>query len=311
MDVMADILAAMRIGRPVAARTETHAPWGLRFTHITGAAFHVVLQGSCWLLPPSEDSATFEPVELAPGDVVLLGRGTAHAMASAPDVPLIDFAPTRDTPSAPFGQMSIPGAGARAVTLCGAYLLQRHRPHPLLTGLPDVLHLPARPGRDPGLHALTTLLGDELENRPPGSTAVTPTLVDALLVYMLRAWLRDASPADGWSAALADPVTARALAAIHEHPERTWTVGQLGAVAGLSRAAFARRFTALVGEPPLTYLTRWRMTTAARLLRDTDKPLAQLADAAGYGSAFAFAKAFRREYHMTPGHYRADARLTE
>jgi AraC-like DNA-binding protein len=308
VDVMADILGAMRIGRPVAARTETHGPWGLRFNHITGAAFHVVLQGSCWLMPPPEEPATFEPVELGPGDVVLLGRGNAHVMASAPGVPLVDFAPTRATPSAPFGQMTLPGSGARAIALCGAYLLRRQRSHPLLSSLPDVLHLPARPGRHPALHALTTLLGEELENHPPGSTAVTPILVDALLVYMLRAWLHDATHTDGWSAALADPVTARALAAMHEHPEHPWTVHELGAVAGLSRAAFARRFTTLVGEPPLSYLTHWRMTTATRLLRDTDKPLTQLAEATGYGSAFAFAKAFRREYDMTPGTYRATAR---
>jgi hypothetical protein len=96
-----------------------------------------------------------------------------------------------------------------------------------------VLHLPARPGRNPALHALTTLLGDELENQPPGSSAVVPILVDALLVYMLRAWLHDAAHADGWSAALADPATARALAAMHEHPEHAWTVSELGAVAGL------------------------------------------------------------------------------
>jgi len=125
---------------------------------------------------------------------------------------------------------------------------------------------------------------------------------------MLRAWLRDAADAHGWSAALADPATARTLAAIHAQPSRPWTVAELGAVAGLSRAAFARRFTALVGEPPLTYLTRWRMTTATRLLRDTNKPLEQVAAAIAYGSAFAFAKAFRREYGTTPGDYRNTTR---
>jgi AraC-like DNA-binding protein len=305
---MADILAAMRVGQPVAALTETHGPWGLRFNHITGAAFHVVLQGSCWLMPSPPQPTAFEPIELGPGDVALLGRGNAHAMASTPDAALTDFSPTRSTPSAPFGHVKLPGSGARAITLCGAYLLHRHRPHPLLNSLPDVLHLPARPGRNPALRAMITLLGDELENQAPGAAAVTPALVDVLLVYMLRAWLQDAAHAEGWSAALADPAIAQALAAIHQHPERTWTVNQLGGIAGISRAAFARRFTNLVGEPPLTYLTRWRMTTAARLLRDSDKPLAQLAHAAGYGSAFAFAKAFRREYGTTPGNFRATAR---
>src|ERR687896_2250653 len=86
MDVLADILTAMRVGTPVAAHAEARAPWGLRFDHITGAAFHMVLQGSCWLMPL--DDAAFEPVELGPGDVVLLGRGAPHAMTSAPGTPL-------------------------------------------------------------------------------------------------------------------------------------------------------------------------------------------------------------------------------
>lgn len=226
-------------------------------------------------------------------------------MTSAPGVALVDFRPARPSPATPFGRVSLPGAGARATILCGAYRLLRHRPHPLLRDLPEVVHLPAVPGRHPGLRAMVGLLGDELATRAAGASVVAPSLVDALLVYMLRAWLDESSRAGGWPAALADPVTARALAAIHGDPAHAWTVERLGAEAGLSRAAFARRFTALVGEPPLTYLTRWRLTTATHLLRDTDKPLAQVAAAVGYGSAFAFAKAFRREYATTPGAYRA------
>jgi AraC-like DNA-binding protein len=307
VDILADILTAMRVGTPVAAHTEAHAPWGLRFAHITGAAFHVVLQGSCWLtaLPGGPE---FEPVVLGPGDVVLLGRGATHAIVSAPGVPLADFSPSRSSTSAPFGRMVVPGQGARSTIVCGAYRLHRHRRHPLLRDLPEVMHVSALPGQHRGLRAMVELLADELETQPPGATAVTPSLVDALLVYMLRAWLADTASADGWSAALTDPATARALAAIHAEPARPWTVEQLAVTAGLSRAAFARRFTNLVGEPPLTYLTRWRMTTAAQLLRQTDKTLDQLAAAIGYGSAFAFAKAFRREYATTPGNYRNASR---
>jgi AraC-like DNA-binding protein len=306
VDVLADVLGALRAGTPVAAHTEAHAPWGLRFDHTTGATFHVVLAGTSWLAPLPE-GPEFEPVALGAGDVVLLGRGVPHAMTSAPGAALVDFRPTRPSPATPFGRVSLPGPGERATILCGAYRLRRHRPHPLLRDLPEVMHLPALPGHHPGLRTLVRLLGDELAAHPPGAAVVAPSLVDALLVYMLRAWLSETAGAPGWSGALADPVTARALDAIHGDPARAWTVAQLGAAAGLSRAAFARRFTTLVGEPPLTYLTRWRMTTAARLLRDTDKPLAQVASAVGYGSAFAFAKAFRREYATTPGGYRGGA----
>src|SRR5918999_3255363 len=119
MDVLADILTAMRVGTPVAAHTEARAPWGLRFDHVTGSAFHVVLQGSCWLTPLPGDSATFKPAHLGPGDVVPLGRGAAHALGSEPTAALIDFAPTRNSPSTPVGQMIVPGPGARSTIVCG------------------------------------------------------------------------------------------------------------------------------------------------------------------------------------------------
>jgi AraC-like DNA-binding protein len=104
--------------------------------------------------------------------------------------------------------------------------------------------------------------------------------------------------------ALTDPAIAAALTAIHDAPDRPWTVAELGARAGLSRAAFANRFTALVGQPPLTYLTWWRMTIAARLLRRSGTPLRVVARRAGYSSDVAFAAAFKREYGITPGRYR-------
>ncbi|WP_410567407.1 AraC family transcriptional regulator [Amycolatopsis sp. cmx-4-61] len=305
VDVLADILTAMRVGRPVAALTEVHAPWGLRFDQVLGAAFHVVLQGSCQLVPLP--GTAFAEVQLGPGDVVLLGGGTPHAIVSAPDAPRTPFAPVRDRPGGSFGRFTLPGSGARSTIVCGAYKLMRHRPHPLLRDLPEVLHLPAAPGRNPNLRAMVDLLGAELHEAPPGAAAVAPALVDALLVYLIRAWMSGSeNSTTSWSAALSDPEISPVLAAMHADPRRAWTVQQLAAVAGLSRAAFARRFTSVVGEPPLTYFTRWRMTIAAQLLRTTDHTLARVADAVGYGSPFAFAKAFTREYATTPGSYRAE-----
>lgn len=150
------------------------------------------------------------------------------------------------------------------------------------------------------------MLGSELENPRIGSDGIVPALIDSLLLYILRAWLDDqpAAAAAGWAAALRDPAVAPALAAIHGDPSAGWTVESLAVRAGLSRAAFARRFATLVGEPPLAYLTRWRMTTAAQLLRESDVPLSAVAARTGYGSEFAFAKAFKREYGLPPGGYR-------
>ncbi|MEU6668818.1 AraC family transcriptional regulator [Streptomyces sp. NPDC046727] len=305
MDVLSDVVAAMRTGRPHSARRDKYAPWGLRFAAADEAGFHVMLRGSAWLIPQGG-----EPVALAPGDVVFLAHGQGHALASGLDVPLQDV---RLLPDGTWSGPPEPPAGeARegcpdTVTLCGTYRLDRDRAHRLLAELPEVVHLPARVGGHRSLWAAVELLGMELEERRPGSEAIVTSLLDTLLLYILRAWWeseRAAGRDRGWAAALADPAVAAALRAIHGEPGRAWTVAQLGAVGGLSRAAFARRFAALVGEPPLTYLTWWRMTTAGRLLRHDDLSLREVSERTGYTSEFAFAKAFKREFGVAPGRYR-------
>jgi AraC-like DNA-binding protein len=303
MDVLSDVIAAMRTGRPHSSRRDKHAPWGMRFESSDGAGFHVVLQGSAWLLP-----AAGEPVALGPGDVVFLAHGRGHALASDPGVPLDDV---RRHPDGSWPEPPPPregAGGAPTVLLCGAYQLDRARAHPLLSELPEVVHLPARVGAHRSLRAAVELLGIELEESQPGSDTIVTSLLDTLLLYILRAWWQrerhGSGHPTGWAAALADPAVAAALRAVHGAPSHPWTVEELGTRGGLSRAAFARRFTALVGEPPLTYLTWWRMITAGRLLRADDTPLRLVAQRTGYTSEFAFAKAFKREYGVAPGQYR-------
>jgi len=297
MDVLADVVTAMKTGPASSGRTEVRGPWGLRFEGSVGAGFHLVLQGTAWLLSPDLD-----PIQLGPGDAVLLPRGLEHALADHPDSPITDFDPAVD-----FDPEAVPqGPGARALLLCGTYRLDRERPHPVLSKLPDVVVVPADPGRHRSLHTAISILGEELDAQRPGAAAVVPALVDALLVLILRAWFENNDcPTDrGWARALTDPAVVQSLELIHERPGAAWTVADLAADVGLSRAAFARRFTEAVGEPPLTYLFRWRMTTAARLLRDHDRPLAAVAKEIGYTSEFAFAKAFKRDFGVPPGTYR-------
>ncbi|GAB3976978.1 AraC family transcriptional regulator [Actinoallomurus acanthiterrae] len=296
MDVLSDAITVMRTGRPHANRHELFAPWGMRFTADDGGAFHVVLQGSCWLLPPDDAP----PIQLSAGDVAFLHGAGAHGLADSPASPLVEFDLRRQ-------EIRPGGDGALTTVLCGAYLLDGSRMHPLLSEVPPVVHLPARIGRHPSLRAAVDLLGGEVERPRAGAGAIVPALLDTLLLYILRAWFEERAEdpaATGWTMALADPAITTALTAIHHAPERQWTVAELGARAGLSRAAFANRFTALIGRPPLTYLTWWRMTIAARLLRDSATPLRVVARQAGYSSDIAFAAAFKREYGITPGRYR-------
>ncbi|WP_227983140.1 AraC family transcriptional regulator [Nocardia spumae] len=306
LDVLSDAVATMRTGRPHSSRQHKSGAWGMRFPASDGTGFHVVLQGSAWLILDSGD-----PIPLGPGDIVFLPHGRGHALAGDPAAPLREVKPLPD------GSWPEPAAEPHApdapvtLLLCGAYQLDRRRAHPLLTNLPEVIHLRPRVGTHRSLRAAVELLGTELEESQPGSAAIVTSLLDTLLLYILRAWWLDAqdegAPRNGWAAALADRPVAAALRAIHTNPENPWTVEELGAIGGLSRAAFARRFTATVGRSPLAYLTWWRMTLAGRLLRSDDTPLRTVAQRVGYTSEFAFAKAFKREYSTAPGQYRSDA----
>ncbi len=321
MDVLSDVIAIMRTGRPNAARIGWRGTWGRRFPTVPGAAgFQVILQGSCWLIPPEED-VDAAPVPLSAGDVVFFPHGHPYGLADSPATPLAvtDCDPQAEDlalfVSDSVGLAPADGREATTVTLCGGYRLDPRRAHPLLHDLPDLVHLPARPapaGDGPAeadLGAAVALLGREVAAPRLGADAVVPALLDMLLLYILRAWFEGRPARDGaggWAAALSDPAVSTALHALHRDPARPWTVESLGREAGMSRAAFAARFTALVGRPPMAYLTWWRMATAARLLRDSDAGMAGIAARVGYSSEYAFGTAFKRAYGTAPGRYRRE-----
>ncbi|GAB3742053.1 AraC family transcriptional regulator [Amycolatopsis oliviviridis] len=304
MDVLSDVLAVVRAGRPRSALVTWQGQWAQEFLPVPGAVgFRVVVRGSCVLVP-----AGAAPVPLAAGDVVLLPHGRGHVLADSPATPptarACDPADDDFRESHPLAIADI--AGSSTVTLCGAYELAPEGHHPLLRDLPEVVHLDSRADGRTELKTVVDMLGAELARPRLGTDAVIPALLDMLLLYALRAWF-DGTPAEagtGWAAALGDPAVAAALHAIHREPAHPWTVASLAELAGLSRAPFARRFTDLVGRPPARYLTWWRMTTAARLLRESDTPLSAIARAVGYHSEFAFAVAFKRRYDTPPGRYR-------
>lgn len=306
MDILSDTLEVLRTGRPMVTRTDAHGPWALKYQPISGAGFHVVMEGRCRLLRPDG-----EPLTLGPGDIVFLRRGSGHTMCD-PDSPHhepVDFAPHRLDGSSPIGQFTVEGPGPRTVLVCGAYKIDADHRHPLFADLPEIIHLPAAPGRYPVLRSAIDQLCAEFRSPQPGSDAIVTALVDLLLLHILRSWYAEL-PKDqtcGWGAALTDQAIAPALKAIHDAPGDPWTVESLAARTGLSRAAFARRFAGVVGVPPLTYLTNWRMATAARLLRESPSTVSTIAQRTGYTSEFAFAKAFKRHFGSPPGSYRKPA----
>lgn len=291
--MLSSVIEVMRTGRPSSDQMRVRSPWRFRFAPYDGAGFHVLLRGSGWLIPPDA-----EPVRLQAGDVVLLPHGSPHVLSST----------TESAGAVPF-ELAVADPDGDTEFLCGKYRLDRSLAHPLLAGLPETAHIPAAPERHPGLHAAITLLGAEVHEDQPGRDAAVLRLLDLMLVYMTRAWLDDHGEG-GWPRALNDPPVAAVLDAMHADPAKAWRVDDLAAVAGLSRVTLARRFTALTGQAPITYLAWWRMTAAARLLRATDLPLPAIAERSGYSSPFAFSHAFKRHFGVPPRDYRATDALT-
>lgn len=306
LDLVGDAIAAMRVGEPQLARALLHAPWGLRFPALGGAGVQVILKGTAWLLPPGDAA----PLLLQAGDVALVRRRAPYGLADDPATPLWDANLAEHVPAEhwPADGSALDAASGGTVLLGGTYDLSGARAHPLLDSLPDVVHLPARVGAGSDVRTVVDLLGAEMDRDLPGMSAAMPALLDLLLLYALRAWFEDRAAPSGWAQAIRDPAIGAALRRIQQAPEHPWTVESLARASHLSRAAFARRFAALTGQPPLTYVTWWRMTTAARLLQSTDAPLEAIAREVGYGTEFAFSKAFKRELGVAPSRFRAGIR---
>jgi AraC-like DNA-binding protein len=309
MDVLSNVLSVTSLATSALGSREFHAPWSVILESPHDSAIHIVRRGSAWLRDGNSD-----PVRLNTGDVVLLAPGKAHMVSSERDA--------RDPE--PFNQAvarahnnAVPSLRGRSDSIESTALqsaifhfstdgFSPEGSHPILSLLPATLVIPAQKiESDPELQLLLRLLGHEGQHREQGVELVQPRLLDTLFVYLLRAWLRDVPEATaGWLGALRDPQIRKALTLIHESPQAPWTVESLARQAAMSRAAFAKRFMDLVGQPPLAYVTRWRMDLAAKMLRESREPVARIASRVGYLSETAFAKAFRRRRKMPPGAYR-------
>lgn len=306
-DILSSVLDAVHLGSVLSSRNELSAPWALHAGAVTHrAGFHVVAEGRCWARLDGSDA----PIELGAGDLVLFPHGSGHTLSDAPDTPALEFEDLL-AGLAPGEAMALPGGGEgdRTVVLCGSYSFSADGANPLLSGLPSLLHVTAAETHGTGLQAAIKLLANEAGNRQSGTALVVDRLVDLIFVYALRTWLdtRRHSQSASWFGALHDTAVAPALRAVHDNPAHPWTVTSLAAEASLSRAVFARRFVEAVGEAPLSYVTRWRMTVATSLLEQGQR-IAAVAHRVGYQNEFAFAKAFKRLVGIAPGQVRASAR---
>jgi AraC-like DNA-binding protein len=292
MDAMSEVIRAIRGGAAHARLIRESGPWGMRYPAFAGSGFHLILQGTGWLVPPAGP-----PAALKPGDVILAPFGAEHGLSHAP----------RALSSLPAGAMGPfpPSPGpADFEFLCGAYRLAHGQPNDSFRMLPGVITVSPDYEQHPQLRSLAALLGTDVTETRPGADATRAALLDLIIVHALRQWQEDNGGAD-WPMT-ADEAVAAALREVHTSPGRLWTVQELSDTVGLSRATFTKRFSAAMGKTPMRYLIGWRLACGARLLRETSAPLAAIARQVGYSTEFAFAAAFRREHGVSPGRFRQD-----
>ncbi|EMD29516.1 AraC family transcriptional regulator [Amycolatopsis azurea] len=309
MDPLAGLLDGPRARGAFLLKSVMTPPWSLRIEDEAPLTVMAQVRGESWVVPDR-------------GDAVRLGTGDI-AIARGPDPYLV-----ADDPATPPQAMILPGQecltpegkhltelsdlGVRTwgsdpdgpvVLLTGTYPLEGEISKRLLSALPPMLVVRDDEWENP----LVSLLAGEIVKDTPGQEAVLDRVLDLLLVAALRTWFdRPGAEAPAWYRAHSDPVVGRALKLLQHKPSEPWTVASLAADTGVSRAAFARRFTAAVGEPPMAYLASWRIALAADLLRQhPDVTIGAVARQVGYGSSFALSTAFKREHGVSPQGYRA------
>lgn len=304
VDVLTDLLERARARGAGFSYSTVRGPFGLAFDAVPGLAVHVVVEGEVQLW--TDDPA--EPLRLIGGDIVLVRGGLDHNLATSPDLPRRALPEYMASARVSDRRFELGSSGDASVFFCGAYLFEGDICTQLLALLPDTIRL--RPAAGSPLRTTLDLLAREMEQDLPGQQTLLDRLLDVALVQMLRDHFAAAEDTPGWYRASGDPQLGPALRAVHADPAKPWTVESLAAEASLSRAAFARRFTAALGMAPLAYVTGWRMALAREQLRDSDDQIAAVASSLGYASEFSFAAAFKRHHGLAPGRWRLQAATT-
>ena len=301
-DILGDLLSSLRLTTIVYGRLELGAPWGLSFPSLPDSASLIVIaRGSAQL----EVERSERPIVVSAGDVALLPNGDAHVLRDGKGSPLHVLSAGQCQRTTATNPIRLGGQGARTTLVAGAFRYGSGRKIPLFEALPSVIHISASDARvSPWLSSTVQLLIAESAARSAGGTVVGSRLVDVLFVQALRTFIMSGNCKDCGLRALGDPHIGKALQLVHERPAEPWTVEGLARAVGMSRSAFAARFTELVGEPPLEHVSRWRMTKAAELLRESNLSMLDVAERAGYGSEAAFNRAFKRHEGTAPARYR-------
>lgn len=265
--------------------------------------FHVVLDGEAWIRVGDE-----EPQRLVEGDLAIVPHGNVQIVSDLPTRPPVDLAEVLARHPPQDGVVNTGGNPATRL-LCGFCAFDEAIPHPLIAGLPALLVVrPAELRDEAAAAAALRLLTMEATGRKQGMPAIVTRLVEIILIQTIRRLSMDEEARTGFVAALADRRLSRALYAMHDAPERDWTVDLLSKVAGMSRSRFAAEFAADVGLPPIEYLTAWRLAKARALLARSGLDVTDIAERCGYRSLPSFSQRFKAAFGVSPARFRRESR---
>jgi AraC-like DNA-binding protein len=301
VDPLGEALHTLHLSGTFYCRSELTEPWGLAMPAMPGCVwFHVFLSGRCELAVDS-----LAPVALVPGGFALITKGQGHVLRSAPTV---NTPNVLDLPHEMAGEryalLRYGGGGAASTLICGVVRFQHQAAHDLICLLPPTICVDSFASLNSDwMQSTLQLMAFEARQQSAGGETIVTRLADILVIQAIRLWLqRDPAAKTGWLGALQDRQVGRALAVIHREPAKDWTVGSLATIAAMSRSGFAARFTTLVGQTPMYYVTKVRMQAANDLLTTEKKlTIGELAARFGYQSEAAFNRAFKRFNGITPG----------
>ncbi len=319
MDAFSEILTGVKLNGAVFFTAEFSAPWGVT----TGAStllaakigsrsehlivYHLLVEGGAAV--EMEDGLS---IALAPGDIVIFPHGDPHHLSSGASArrPYPNYGITAKISTRDLSPLRAGGGGEITRFVCGYMTCDPHLSRPILEGLPAAFSVNIRADRSGHwLESSILHLVEESVSGRVGSDAMLAKLSEALFVDTLRRYVGGLPEQQrGWLAGARDPIVGKSLGLLHGRVADPWTIATLADEVGLSRSALVERFSRFLGEPPMTYLTRWRLQLAARSLQKTSRGVADIAAEVGYESEAAFSRAFKREFGRPPGRYRSDRR---
>ncbi len=316
MDAFSEILSAVKLTGAVFFSAEFSAPWGFSMpassimsSRLAPGASHIVLYHLLIQGRAVVEVLDGERIGLEPGDIVVFPQGDAHHMSSGKDavLPFPNYGITAKVQARDLNPLHAGGGGEISRFVCGYMTCDPYLCKPILTGLPAVLKVNIRTDSSGNWLENSILhLVEEAASGRVGSECMLAKLSEALFIDTLRRYVsRLSEQQTGWLAGTRDPVVGKSLALLHSRVAHPWTIADLAEEVGVSRSTLVERFTRFLSEPPMAYLTRWRLELAARSLEKTSRGVAEIAGDIGYESEAAFNRAFKRHYGQPPGRYRS------